>query len=164
MKAHKIGEYRPNLQSLANMYWGGDCQPAKTNRAGFRYFSCAGHGGYLVDSRYLSESEKKTLEELVPKGKVNLLVQTRDDGEYVLGTDTSHFSDTYRRPKPYRYNPSLGEVRWVEYPIYIGEEDEMWCAIEKITGVRVETMIPTEKHDEIMEDCFERLTRRRGDY
>jgi hypothetical protein len=142
------------------MEWGGDCSSSKTTREGIGYYSCAGHGGYLVDGRTLSREEQHMLDKLVGKSKVNVLVQHRPEGDTVIAEDTGWYSTSGRRQR-YSYNPAYGEVEWVEIPIYEGEEDEGWCAIETITGVRSEGYADTEKHEQFREKCFERVSGRR---
>jgi hypothetical protein len=160
MKPIPLSKYRPPLGRLASMQWGGDCSSAKTTRKGIGYYSCAGHGGYMVDGRVLTEKEKQMLEKLAPKSKVNVLVQHQPQGDMVIDEDTGWFSTSGRR-KRFSYNPAYGEVEWVEIPIFEGEEDEMWCVIETITGVRHNDYPDPKKHEEYREECFERTTRRR---
>ena len=155
MRAVLLKDYKPPLGRLASMQWGGDCSASKTTRRGFGYYSCAAHGGYLVDGRKVSAEEKEMLDKFASKSKVNVLVQHRPEGDVVIGEDTGWFGTSGRR-KRHSYNPAYGEVEWVEIPIYEGEEDEGWCVIEHITGVRHEGYIDPVKHEEYVEDCFKR--------
>jgi len=51
-------------RSMAEAAWGtGGTTSRRTNRRGAFYFSCSGHGGFIVDASCLSDQEKSALEE-----------------------------------------------------------------------------------------------------
>ena len=156
----RIEKFRPNLDTIARKNWGGDCSSSRTTRRGIRYFSCAAHGGYLVDPNAVTPEEKRLLEEQASKVNLNLLVQHRPDGDYVLGVDYQEVGMYYKPNRQrYSYNPDKGSVEWVKYPIYEGEEDEMWSVIEKVTGVRLlEDTNP--EHEDTLERIYRRTTGR----
>ena len=152
----RIEKFRPNLDTIASREWGGDCSSSRTTRRGIRYFSCAGHGGYLVDPSAVTPEEKRLLDEQASKANLKLLVQHRQDGDYVLGVSYQDVGSYYRRSnKRYYYDRDKGDVEWIEYPVYQGEEDEMWSVIEKVTGVRLlEDTNP--EHEETLERVYRR--------
>ena len=50
-------------RTIAEAMWGtGGTQSRKTNRHGAFYFSCSGHGGFVIDALAFTAAERKALE------------------------------------------------------------------------------------------------------
>ena len=119
------------------MLWGrGGTQSIRTNRSGAYYFTCSGHGGYIVDSRALTDDEKNLLHDHIDPTKATLFVQHRQDGDYVIQHDFQRFGG---RQMTCRYNPREGRVDNVDFPVYVFEEDSDWRILEECTNIRLLT-------------------------
>lgn len=157
MKAVKISKFRPNLMAIAGMEWGGDCTSYKTNRKGVGYYSCAGHGGYVVDGNALKNVEKRSIEKCATPTMLNILIQHRNDGDYVVGVSAGNFSYS-GRSKRIKINPYEGKVEWKEHPIYLFEEDEMWGVLEHLTDITNDGWVGSkEEHERIAKANFNRI-------
>lgn len=134
-KSIPLPEFRfdsSRARNLAESLWGrGGTSALRTNRKGAYFFRCSAHGGYVVDHRALTREERLSIDRHVAPKNVSLLVQTRNDGEYVLAVDNPHTTRVR-----YRYDPSLGPVRWHPYPVYAFEEDCAWVILERLTDIR----------------------------
>jgi len=138
MKPIKLEKFRPQARAIAEMMWGrGGTTAYKVNRNGAYYFSCAGHGGYLVASTALTEAEIEKVHPFGTREYINILVQDRTDGKYVTGVDNSPMSRSVTRPRRFTYDLRLGQVNWERYYIYVFEEDCAWSIIEKFTDIRM---------------------------
>lgn len=170
MKTVRLDLYRPPLHRIASRMWGGDCSVERTTMPGVSYYSCAGHGGYVADGMRFPEDVRKVLEQALPKERLLLAVQHSPGQDWVLGEDFQLIGDSFsrRRGKSIHYNPSLGSVEWIEYPVFSAEEDEMWCDFEAITGVHMVYDDPfyneewKRKHDQRVLECATKL-RERGE-
>lgn len=122
---------------LAENMWGkGGTHAYRTNKRGFYYYSCSGHGGYVVPKESLS---KRTLEILNRAGftpePIYLGVQHGSNSTQVLGI----LWPNYQRLPSIRYYPHLGRFEWMEYEeVYTFEEDCNWAIIEYLEGVNTE--------------------------
>lgn len=158
MKAVKLENYRIPARNIAELMWGsGGTISARTNRKKVYYYSCSAHGGYVVDSRVLTNDEKKKIEQHIKPEKLILIVQSRHDGDYVIGQCCQNFQRYGRiRSQSYRYNPSLGPVNQVEYDVYLFEEDCDWSILEYCTDIRLKEKEDNEKWEEIVKDSFQK--------
>lgn len=116
-------------RSIANALWHGDAHAVRTNRAGVFYFSCAGHGGYVIDPQVLDEHEAVALRELLPSVTVNLCVQEIDGVDTVIG-------QRFEGRAGVRYNTNYPYPRWVEREVLVAEEDCDWAYVEALTDIR----------------------------
>lgn len=160
--------YKIPFTNIAEASWGrGGTSSHKTTRPGFRYFSCSGHGGYVVDGRRLTPEEKAELDahDFEPD-ILHVLVQSVPAGK--MGS-TPHFEDYVigaRRSsrRPIWYDVTKGKVEWRGIPVYLFEEDCDWALVEKVTGVRLKEtpssleLPPSEreKYNRAVEETYER--------
>lgn len=64
-----------NYRRIAESMWGRDGTTGyRTNRRGAYYYSCAGHGGYIVDADSLTASERSSIEKYIKPSELPLLV------------------------------------------------------------------------------------------
>ena len=157
MRALLFTAYTIPARRIAEAMWGtGGTHSYRTNRRGAYYYSCAGHGGYVVDSRCLTDEEKKLIDEYHEVEVLQLLIQHRTDGDYVIGQDPS--GDFKRegmpRKRTFRYNKGLGDVEWISLDIYIFEEDCDWATLEKLTKVRAKHEMSDDKRQEYIDKTF----------
>lgn len=114
-------------RSFAETKWGrGGTRSYRTNRAGAYYFSCAGHGGYIVDAFALSQEERDKINEYVKPEDVLAIVKPNGDVFYVSNPYTAR-----TRRISYSRLYTLGE-----HQIYYFEEDCDWAVLEALTHVR----------------------------
>lgn len=141
MKPTTLKDFRIPARNIAELRWGrGGTTAYRTNRRGAYYHSCSGHGGYVVDSRCLTEAERVEIDKHIKPEPLRLLVQHRDGtGDVVIGVDCVYFQSIgpYKQ-KSYRYIPRLGEVEWQDLSVYLFEEDCDWAVLEKLTDIRAD--------------------------
>lgn len=113
---------------IAQRNWGSDPTSYHTNRRGAFYFSCAGHGGFVIDSRTLSAEEIAQLT------------------QYVRGYDateaTYHGKPVFMHPwrkRVLKYNADRGLAH---FKIYLFEEDCNWCLPVKFAGILANGITP----------------------
>jgi hypothetical protein len=139
-------DFKLDSRRIAEQMWGRDATEYKTNRKGARYFSCSQHGGYVVDSRCLTDEEKDRIQPYMNEynpAPVSVLVQHQGERDVIIGTSYAHFTNT-GRARNIRYNPALGPVEWVLVPVYTFEEDVDYAILEKLTDIRAHgAMMPT---------------------
>lgn len=140
MKPIKLEGFRIPAQHMAELLWGkGGTHSYKTSRRGAYYYSCSGHGGYVVDSRCLTAQERRKLDRYTVAQNLHLLVQHQAEGDFVIGVNCVNFQSMGPyRTKSYRYIPRLGRVEWVPLPVYVFEEDCDWAILEHLTPIRCE--------------------------
>jgi hypothetical protein len=117
-------------RSMAETRWGvGGTHGYRTNRRGAFYYSCAGHGGYVIDARCLSDEEVQNLNEHIkmPGGYTATEIVDDATGKVVK----FHGPENYRT---IRYYPSRQTALTPE--IIFGEEDCDWAVVEKYTDIR----------------------------
>lgn len=148
MRPIKLDGFTIPARRIAELEWGkGGTTAYRTNRRGAYYYSCSGHGGYVVDSRCLTAQERRRIDRYTRPLPLRLLVQRRNGAEVVIGVNCVHFQSCgpYRQ-KSYRYGPSLGPVDWQDLPVYTFEEDCEWAILEKLTDiVRVDDLRMSER-------------------
>jgi len=137
MKPVEKSKFRLPLRRIAEALWGtGGTSSCKTNRKYVGYYSCSSHGGYVVDSKALTDKEKAQIEQYVKPTRLPLYVQYRRDGDYVFGIGLRSIQRYGNGKASFRYDPSLGPAEIVDYPIYTFEEDCEWVVLEKFTDIR----------------------------
>lgn len=141
MRPTPLREYRIPARHIAELAWGrGGTTGYLTTRRGAYYYSCSGHGGYVVDSRCLTKQERRKLNRYTRPWPLRVLVQHRNGGgDAVIGVDCREFiscgTRTSFRNRTYRYCPTLGPVEWLDMPVYLFEEDCDWAILEKLTNI-----------------------------
>ena len=135
-----------NARNIAESCWGrGGTNQVKTNQKGAFYFSCSGHGGYVVKVDALTETERNEIEKYAETSYVNFLTNM-DNGE-VYGVDYGPIA-RYCTKRSYRH-PMGARVEWRRYEFYMFEEDCEWVVLEKNTTIRC--MDRTESREEFIE-------------
>jgi len=149
-------------REIAEQLWGrGGTNSYSTNRIGAFYFSCAGHGGYIVDGCALSDAELEEIAKYIKPDELDVCIQESGEGEQKTITTLAVLSPfTFRmRSRRIKYEPNKGLARWVKHPIYVFEEDCDWSVLEKFTNIRAkgfgEGMTEEERKD-LIERCFKR--------
>ena len=135
-------------RSFAETVWGrGGTIAYKTNRKGVYYFSCSGHGGYVVDADTLEFSEyENILEYMTPE---NCLVMTLNNK---ITFWQNPFSVRTQRYKIYRDSQTFHKQ------VFFFEEDCDWAILEKFTNIRRmnQNHISEQEMDKCREDTFNR--------
>jgi len=172
MKTTPLKDFKIPARHIAGLMWGEVNESYRTNRHGAYYYSCAGHGGYVVDNRCLTKRERAKIDRYVKPLPMRILVQHRNGrgGDVVIGTDCRYFISCGTRAsfrgKSYRYCPSLGPVEWQDLPVYIFEEDCDWAVLEKLTDIRADlkwTVPMTERRRQgFINKMFNSIKQRRG--
>lgn len=113
-------------RSIAETAWGtGGTSAYRTNRKGAYYFSCSGHGGYVVDGACLSDQERELIDEHVKPRKA--FYASRNGDCYFLQNPESF------RSRRYRIYPDT-VTGWTD--IYLFEEDCDWAVLEYFTDIQ----------------------------
>lgn len=116
-------------RTLAETTWGrGGTNSERTNRKGAFYYSCAGHGGYIVDGNALTSDERAVIDQYVKPETVWAII----NNETGAIRKTSNPFSTKRFFARYYQN----EILVKDYPIYYFEEDCDWAVLEKFTDIR----------------------------
>ena len=124
--SHAQGRY------LAESLWGPYGTTAyRTNRRGAFYFSCSGHGGYVIDDRALTDDERKkltgagfSLEKCWGVRNIN--------GDIVT---VRHPYSEVQHPRKITYTMGREYVDR-DIPVWVFEEDCDWAAVQVYTGIR----------------------------
>jgi hypothetical protein len=159
MKAVLLNKYRPNSRNIAESMWGiGGTNSHRVNRNGATYYSCAGHGGYIVLANALTEEERANIDKHIQPESIELIVQAQATGDYVVGV-FNHMSRGRTRARV-AYKAYLGEVRREKFFIYTFEEDCAWSILEKFTDIRLkqgqERPEFYQNRENFIEECFQR--------
>lgn len=108
-------------RTIAKHLWGDVNGSYRTNRQGAFCFSCAGHGGYIVDGRTLSETELAQVTQFI-------------DGYDALEA-SYHGKPRFMHPwrlKSMHYNAAQGTEN---FKIFLFEEDCDWAILWRFTGI-----------------------------
>ena len=139
MRAVRLNEFMKKpipARAIAEALWGsGGTTAYRTNRRGAYYYSCSGHGGYVVDGRVLNARERQNIDNYTRPIPIRLLVQNSNGYSFVLGVCLGQFTG---RPRAHRYHLSFGSVAWRDLPVYVFEEDCDWAILEHYTDIRAE--------------------------
>ena len=156
MKPVQLSKFRPQARAIAEMMWGrGGTNANKVNRNGAYYFSCAGHGGYLVAENALTEAEKEVLNPYGTREYINILVQECNGVEYVVAVDNSPMNRSVTKKRSFRVDMNRGPVRWERFHIYVFEEDCAWSILEKHTDIRLKRDDESKEYYEARENGIE---------
>jgi len=159
LRAVPLQDFRVPTHRLAGMMWGTVNATYRCNRRGASYYSCSGHGGYVVDSRALTAKERRKIDKYKLPLPLNLLVQHRNGGDdVVVGVGAMMFANCCRTQRGFRYSPSLGPIEWQEMPVYVFEEDCDWAILEHLTDIRDDGHIIKDerKRKAAARQCFKR--------
>lgn len=121
-------------RQTAESRWGrGGTTAYKTNRKGAYYFSCAGHGGFVISGSALSEDERNKIREFVSPEIMTVYVDNESDKVLLA------FHPFRRnRGKLRGYGPA--GYRIVEEEIFLLEEDCDWVLAVKFAGIMTKDM------------------------
>ena len=120
-------------RSMAESMWGpGGTTAYRTNRTGAFYFSCSGHGGFVVDDRALTDAERERLTAAGFRADACWGVRGQD-GQIIT---VRHPHSEVQRPRKVTYRPSRGEYVDREIPVWTFEEDCDWALAYVLTGIR----------------------------
>jgi hypothetical protein len=126
-------------RSLAESLWGtGGTNASRTNRAGTFYFSCSGHGGFVIDDRALTGPERDLLGAAGFRPE-NCWGARGKDGT-ILGV--RHPYSDVPHPRPVKYSPGRGDYEDRAIPLWFFEEDTEWAAVYVFTAIRRATEQP----------------------
>ena len=104
----------------------------------------------------MTDKEVELIKEYHEPDQIQLLIQHRIDGDYVIGVSLAGIQRYVKKERTIRYNPSLGTPEWVDYNVYLFEEDCDWAILEKLTDIRHTSDIEDEKRQEIIAKTFNR--------
>jgi len=128
--------YKFNARNVAEKMWGtGGTNAYGTNRKGAYYYSCSGHGGYVIKKEAFTEQELEDVSKYAKPNFINLLTN-KETGE-VYGTDYTPVQRclTGRERRRFRY-PAGAPVEWRPYEFFVFEEDCDWAIVEVLTDIR----------------------------
>jgi hypothetical protein len=124
---------RGQAKGMAESMWGsGGTTARQTNRAGAFYFSCSGHGGFVIDDLALSERERELLTEAGFSADQCWGVRAASGQIKTI----RHPHSQVPRSRPVTYVPGLGEYPDHAIPVWTFEEDCDWAAVYGLTGIR----------------------------
>ncbi len=153
MKLVPLSKYRINARHIAELMWGtGGTHAIRTNRAGAYYYSCSGHGGYVVDHRALTIEELEDIchyqgGHIGPHNLHTLLVRGLDDTLCVAGVSYHDFAHHAKRPRVH-LPPEVRVEGWFKHPVYLFEEDCDWSILETFTDIRTTLRADPEQIEE----------------
>ncbi len=117
-------------RSMAEMEWGrGGTSSSRTNRKGAYYFSCSGHGGFVIDARCLTAEEREKMGKYLTPEIAHEVV--RSDGT------VRRFRGPQGR-QTLKYSPGLETIREVE--IFFAEEDCNWAIPVVLADIKTKFM------------------------
>ena len=146
MRPILLENFRIPARRIAELMWGrGGTHYYKTNRRGAYYYSCAGHGGYVVDSRCLTTEELQQIDKYTEPEQLPLLTQISDQNKkFVVGVFLNNFS--CKAKNRFTYNRFFGSASWENFiKIYLFEEDCDWSILEKYTNIRAKGGVSTQE-------------------
>jgi hypothetical protein len=162
MKQVKLDTFKINssiARSIAEGLWGrGGTNSAKTTKQGFYYYSCSGHGGYVVDKNMLSKEQQELVNTHHETTTMDIAVGYSSE----LDTDVVFdWINPYGRNRTSANIPyGIGNAEWRKHEFYMFEEDCDWAIVEAITGVRlqwrVERCNSTEKYNDAIKESLAR--------
>lgn len=151
-----LKQVKVNYRNLAEALWGrGGTKAHKTNRKGAYYYSCSGHGGYLVNAQALTPSEIESLNKFIKPIELPVLV----------GPDSLIYGVDYASQSKYgtgkrRFLCPQGS-KWESVQVYVFEEDCDWAVLETLTDIRiVRNHISSESLSEARASAFKFITER----
>jgi hypothetical protein len=121
-------------RQTAEARWGrgGTCS-RKTNRKGAYYFSCSGHGGFVISAKALSPSEYDSIRKYVEPETLTVYVDNFDDRVLLA-------FHPFRRNAGKMSLYTRGGYRIEKEEIFLLEEDSDWSLAVKFAGIKTEGM------------------------
>jgi hypothetical protein len=121
-------------RATAEAYWGrGGTTAYKTNRKGAYYFSCAGHGGFVLSAKSLSSAEYEALSKYVTPEVMTVYVANEDNS--VLLAFHPFRSKSGKLP----YAGPMGH-RAEKEEVFMLEEDCAWSLAVMLAGIMTPSM------------------------
>jgi hypothetical protein len=155
MKPTEYRKFKPNARSIAESMWGkGGTTAYKTNRQGAFYYSCSGHGGYIIPALTLTEAERAEINKFHKPDYINVIIQTINGVKCIVGADNSPMAKYATNKRTYTINQNFGPAHWEKLEVYAFEEDCAWSVIEKFTDIRIiDKKMPTD-NSTLIESTF----------
>jgi hypothetical protein len=121
-------------RATAEARWGrGGTTAYKTNRKGAYYFSCAGHGGFVISAKTLSPTEYKAISKYVTPEVMTVYVSNEDNSVLLA------FHPFRRNSGKLPYAGSMGH-RVEKEEIFLLEEDCDWALAVILAGIKTSDM------------------------
>jgi hypothetical protein len=121
-------------RQTAEARWGrGGTTAYKTNRRGAYYFSCAGHGGFVLSAKALSQTEYESISKYATPEVMTVYV-ANDDDRVLLA-----YHPFRRNSGRLSYSGKMG-YRVEKEEIFLLEEDCDWCLAVIFAGIVIEKM------------------------
>lgn len=111
----------------AETAWGrGGTNSSRTNRTGVYYYSCSGHGGYILDTSVLSSDEYDALKDKLPTYEVLVVLDEKGKLSFIQNPFTF-------QTQRYKF---CGDYTRTTMEVMIAEEDSDWAYLEAYTDIR----------------------------
>lgn len=134
---------------FAETAWGrGGTKALKTTRKGVYYFSCSGHGGYVVDASRLSKEEYDAIRPFARPDNC-LVVYLRNSGKVTFWQNP--WSVSKQSYKIYQDSEKIYRE------VFFFEEDCAWSILEKFTNIRLKESshkLSKKEYDAYVEEQF----------
>lgn len=112
-----------HARGIAEAIWGrGGTNSIRTNRRGAYYFSCAAHGGFVIDANAFTESERTAIDQYASPEQATV---------YLFAGEVEAYMHPYRQ-RSARVNPYATKIAT---SFYLFEEDCAWCLPVKFAGI-----------------------------
>lgn len=132
-------------RNIAETMWGrGGTTARKTNRPGVYYYSCASHGGYVVDPRALTEDERKRIDQYIEPEGLEVCAMLRNDGSIRV---LKYKAPNSRTRSQCSYVMADGDAGFYKYPLYTFEEDLEWAILESQTDIHTLDVTPDRMYE-----------------
>ena len=119
-------------RGIAEAMWGrGGTAAVRTTRTGAYYFSCSGHGGFVIDAAAFTDSELK---------QINQYAEPETATVYVHNGSVEAYMHPHRR----RSTKVNSQAHTVQAKYYLFEEDCAWCLPVVFSGIRTKNMLVNE--------------------
>jgi hypothetical protein len=121
-------------RQTAEARWGrGGTAAYKTNRKGAYYFSCSGHGGFVISAKALSAAEYEAISKYVTPEVMTVYVDDFDNQVLLV-------YHPFRRNTGKLRSYSRGGYRVEKEEIFLLEEDCEWALAVKFAGIMTKDM------------------------
>lgn len=112
-----------HARGIAEAVWGrGGTNSVRTNRRGAYYFSCAAHGGFVIDANAFTEAERVAIDQYAKPEQATA---------YVFAGEVQAYMHPYRQ-RSSRVNSAATKI---QTQFYLFEEDCAWCLPVKFAGI-----------------------------
>ena len=115
-------------RAMAASLWGTVNNSYRTNRSGCFYFSCSGHGGYIIDGNALSDEERAEVEKYIAPDFTTVVITPNG----VVRGMLNPFARGGSRTKRY-----WGDAVITDHKLFVFEEDCDWAVLEHLTDFTV---------------------------